>query len=62
VEGVAQAFKLKQGRQQDTLERLAREGRVALGQPNTAAAYPMIPAGVPAGLVDRLIDEDRGDQ
>ncbi len=69
IERLYYAFKLKQehdrtqdARSQTILERLAAEGRVALGQPNTATAYPVIPGQVPAGLVERLIDEGRGDR
>lgn len=43
------------------LDRLAREGKVRLGLPNTPDAYPVVRRRVAAGLVERLVDAERGD-
>ncbi len=43
------------------LERMAREGKIRLGLPNEPAAYRPAKHHVPAGLVERLIDEERGE-
>jgi len=42
-----------------SLERLAREGKVRLGLPNTPEAYAPSAHRVRDGLVERLIDEER---
>jgi len=44
---------------QRSLDRLAREGKVRLGGPNRPEAYPAIRHRVKAGVVERLVDEDR---
>jgi hypothetical protein len=43
------------------LDRLAREGKVRLGIANRPEAYPALRHQVRAGVVERLVDEDRGD-
>jgi prevent-host-death family protein len=42
-----------------SLERLAREGKIRLGLPNTPDAYPVSRQRVRAGVVEKLIDEER---
>lgn len=44
------------------LERMAREGKVRLGLPNDPAAYRPATRKVAAGVVERLIAEDREDR
>jgi antitoxin (DNA-binding transcriptional repressor) of toxin-antitoxin stability system len=44
------------------LERLASEGKARLGAPNTGDVYSVVTRRARTGLVERLVDEDRGDQ
>lgn len=44
------------------LERWAAEGRVRLGLPHDPAVYRKLPWSSPAGLVERLLDESRGER
>lgn len=48
-------------RGRSALEQLAKQGKVRLGEPNTPDAYPRVKRQVAAGLVERLIDEGRGE-
>lgn len=41
------------------LDRLAREGKVRLGLPNSEDAYPVVRRRMRDGVVERLLDEDR---
>jgi hypothetical protein len=44
------------------LARLAQEGKVRIGLPNSAEAYACSKLRVPAGVAEHLIDEERGDR
>jgi len=44
------------------LAELARKGLATLGAPNDPELYPDLPAVVPAGTVERLLDEERGER
>lgn len=44
------------------LAELAADGRVRLGRPNDASAYPALQPLLPHGEGRRLLDEERGDR
>ena len=44
------------------LVRHARAGRVRLGAPNRRDLYARVTSSSPAGIVTRLLDEERGDR
>ena len=44
------------------LAALARKGLATLGAPNDPQLYPDLPTVVPAGTVERLLDEERGER
>jgi prevent-host-death family protein len=49
----------------DTRQRLAemaRRGLVRLGAPNERRLYPRLPRLVPAGTLERLLDEERAER
>ncbi|MCZ6873359.1 MAG: type II toxin-antitoxin system Phd/YefM family antitoxin [bacterium] len=43
------------------LYELARHGEAKLGAPNCADLYPAQPAVLPAGVAERLLDEERAE-
>ena len=41
---------------------LAKKGLLTLGAPNDARLYPAMPSRLPAGRVQRLLDEERAER
>lgn len=44
------------------LVEMFRKGQLALGAPNDAAAYPMLPPALAVPAASRLLDEERGER